>query len=310
MTTVTSDNSSEPREQTVTDPAMAEHGRRVLRSIRNENLRFLGLASPAFLLVLFLLVLPVLWLFFLSVYENGGFTLRHYARMLEDPSYARSLWLTLQVSLAVTGLCVLLGYPLAYMLAQSNRFWATLGLTLVIIPFWTSLLVRTYAWLVLLQNRGIVNNLLMQSGLIEQRLYLVHNMSGTIVGMLHIMLPFLVLPLYATMKGIDPELMRAARSLGAGATYSFWRIFFPLSAPGLLAGALLVFVMSIGFYITPAVLGGGKTILIAMLIERNVNLFFEWGAASSVAVVCMVAVLALFWISSKVFSLEKLFGAR
>jgi putative spermidine/putrescine transport system permease protein len=283
---------------------------RLRKSLRVQHLIFAGLLAPALGFVLILLVIPVLWLFSLSFYDNGGFTLVHYARIVNDPAYLKSLWLTFRIGGSVTALCVVIGYPLTYMIAHIDRRWAIICLGFVLIPFWTSLLVRTYAWLVLLQNRGIVNNFLINSGLVSERLYLMHNETGTIIGMLHVMLPFMVLPLYATMTSINPDLMRAARSLGASPTYAFWKVFFPLSLPGCLAGALLVFVLCIGFYITPAILGGGRTIMIAMLIERNVNLFFSWGAASSVAVVCLFAVFFLFWLASRLFSLERLFGVQ
>jgi ABC-type spermidine/putrescine transport system permease subunit I len=283
---------------------------RIRNSLRIQRLFFLGLLAPASLFIFVFLVIPLAWLFSLSFYENGSFTAKHYARMIYDPAYIKSIWITLEIAVTVTGLSILIGYPLAYMLAQLKRFWALLCLSLVLIPFWTSLLVRTYAWLVLLQNKGVVNNFLIDFGLIGERLYLMHNATGTTIGMLHIMLPFMVLPLYSSMTSIDPDLVRAARSLGAGPTYAFWQVFFPLSLPGCLAGALLIFILSIGFYITPAILGGGRTIMIAMLIDRNINLFFEWGAASSIAVVCLALVTLLFWVASKLFSLERLFGVH
>lgn len=266
------------------------------------------LTAPALVVVLVLLGIPLALLFGLSVYENGAFTARHYLRMVNDPSYSRSLWLTIQISGTVTVLAVIIGYPVAYLLSQLPRRLAIVGMTLVLIPFWTSLLVRTYAWLVLLQRRGVINKTLINLGIIQEPLYLVHNITGTIIGMLHIMLPFLILPLYANMCRIDLTLVRAASSLGASPRYAFWAVYFPLSLPGLMAGALLVFVLSLSFYITPAILGGGRTIMISMLMERNVNLFFEWGAASSVAVVCLLAVLGIFWLLSRWLSVDRVVG--
>jgi len=281
---------------------------RILRDRRRETLRLLLVASPAVLVVLLLLVIPVGWLFALSVYGEQGLTTAHYARIFADPTYRDSLWLTLHLSLIVTAACVLVGYPLAYLIAGLRPLWAGLCLSLVIIPFWTSLLVRTYAWLVLLQRRGVINNTLVGLGVIDEPLYLVHNPTGAAIGMFHIMLPFFVLPLYASLKRIDPELMRAASALGAGPMRAFWKVYFPLSMPGLFAGGVLVLVLCLGFYITPALLGGGRTLMIAMLIERNVNLFFEWGAASSVAVVFLVAVLAAFALVSRFLPLRTMFG--
>jgi putative spermidine/putrescine transport system permease protein len=277
---------------------------------RGERLRELGLASPALVLVAVLLGIPVVWLFGMSFLAGGEPTLAHYQRLASDPVYLRSMMVTLRIAGIVTLLAVLIGYPLAYVLSQLRGHWATLGLTLVMIPFWTSLLVRTYAWLVLLQRQGLVNKGLVASGIVDQPLYLVHNEAGTIVGMVHVLLPLLVLPLYANMKRIDLGLMRAAASLGSSPTYAFWKVYFPLSLPGLGAGAMLVFVLSLGFYITPAVLGGGKTLMVSILIERNVNLFFEWGAASSLAMLFAGVVLFFFWLLSKLLPLEQLFGGK
>ena len=291
-------------------PTLALHAAERRRVVRDERLGELLLASPAVVLVFVLLGIPVLWLLGLSFLAGGEPTLAHYQRLATDPVYLRSIAVTLRIACVVTALAVLIGYPVAYVLSQLRGGWAVLGLTLVMIPFWTSLLVRTYAWLVLLQRQGIVNKALVSAGVVDEPLYLVHNEIGTVVGMVHVLLPLLVLPLYANMQRIDLGLMRAAASLGASPTYAFWRVYFPLSVPGLAAGAVLVFVLSLGFYITPAVLGGGKTLMVAILIERNVNLFFEWGAASSLAMLFAGVVLAFFWLLSRLLPLEQLFGGR
>lgn len=274
---------------------------------RREEAWQWAISAPAILFIVFLLVLPLIWLIWLSFRQGDAFTLAHYSRIALDPAYAGSMWLTLKLALAVTFLCVLVGYPLCYMLANTKPWIANLCLILVIVPFWTSLLVRTYAWLVLLQRSGIVNNLLLKGGLVEQPLYLMHNITGTLIGMFHIMLPFFVLPLYASLKRIDGDLLKAAASVGASPWTSFWRVYFPLSSSGLVAGGLLVFVVSLGFYITPALLGGGKTITISILLERNVNLFMEWGSASSVATVFLLIMGLLFWVANRFVSLERMF---
>jgi ABC-type spermidine/putrescine transport system permease subunit I len=208
----------------------------------------------------------------------------------------------------VTLLCALFGYALAFGMTLMPGWAARLCLTLVALPFWTSILVRTYAWLVLLQNRGIVNNALIDSGLIEERLSLMHNLTGTLIGMVHIMLPFMVFPLYAGMQRIDPDYAKAASGLGASALYAFRRVYLPLSLPGLAAGAVLTFVVSLGFYITPAVLGGGRTIVMALAIERDVNLNADWGPASASAVLFVLAVLAIFAALGRFVSVERLFS--
>ena len=179
----------------------------------------------------------------------------------------------------------------------------------VLIPFWTSLLVRTYAWLVLLQKKGLLNNIAIDMGLISEPIKFVHNTTGTLIGMVHIMLPFLILPLYANMRAIDRDCMKAASSLGATPSRAFWTVFLPLSLPGLLAGLLIVFVLCLGFYVTPAILGGGKVIMAAMKISSNIELYFSWGAASALGVVLLVVTGIILFIASKLVSLDQL-GSR
>ena len=176
----------------------------------------------------------------------------------------------------------------------------------VLIPFWTSLLVRTYAWLVLLQKKGLLNNVLIDLEIIAEPIKFVHNTSGTLIGMAHIMLPFLILPLYANMRSIDKDCVRAAASLGAKPSRAFWTVFFPLSIPGLLAGLLIVFVLCLGFYVTPAVLGGGRVIMAAMKISSNIELYFSWGAASALGVVLLVVTMAILFLASKLVSLDQI----
>ena len=277
---------------------------------RREHWQLLGLSGPALALVLLTMVLPICWLFGLSfLADDGSLSLMHYRRMVEQPSYARIFGATFQVSLLTTGLCILLGYPLAYVLSQLPRRVANLCLIAVMLPFWTSLLVRTYAWLVLLQRRGLINTWGIELGWWDQPLPLVHNMAGTLIGMVHIMLPFLVLPVLNSMRSIDQECMKAAANLGASPTRAFWTVFLPLSLPGLFAGALLVFVICLGFYVTPAVLGGGKIIMVSNQIANDIELFFNWGAASSLGVVLLVSTMVLLWLASRLTRLEQLLGA-
>lgn len=279
------------------------------RAAMGEKATFLSLMLPALLAVSVLLLLPLGWLAWKSLLDPH-LTLNHYTRIVEDPVYWSSFRVTFGISFLVTAVAILLGYPLCYVLAQLPRRLAVFGLFLVLIPFWTSLLVRTYAWLVLLQRKGPINDLLIGLGLIDAPLELVHNFTGTVIGMIHIMLPFLILPLYATMRSIDFDYVKASASLGATPVRAFWTVYFPLSMPGLIAGALLVFVLSLGFYITPELLGGGRVVMVSMLIQRNVELYFEWGAASSVAIVLLVIIGIAFWIINRFLAVERVFGGR
>ena len=256
------------------------------------------LASPALLVVLALVVLPVGWFLGLSVYD-GGFTLEHYRRIFAEDIYWRSFGLTFRIALVVTVASLLLGYPVAYAAARLQRPWDVLILACVVLPFWTSVLVRTYAWLVLLQRTGVVNQALDRLGLIDEPLALVHNEFGTVVAMVHILLPFMVLPLYSVMKGISPVYMRAALSLGCPPFRSFWKIYFPQTLPGIGAGGLLVFIMCMGYYITPALLGGPKEQMLSYFIAFYTNQTINWGMAAALSAVLLAATLLLYMVYAR-----------
>lgn len=279
------------------------------RDERLERLKFFGLGSPAMLLILVILVIPVGWLFYVSfIGADGTFSLENYERMLKRKSYARIFQTTFEISFLTTGLCILIGYPLAYFISGLPTRIANLCLITVLLPFWTSLLVRTYAWLVLLQKRGLVNDWGISLGLWDEPIKMVHNMTGTLIGMVHIMLPFLILPVYGAMRAIDRDLMKAAANLGASPKRAFWTVFFPLTLPGLFAGSLMVFILCLGFFVTPAVLGGGKVIMVSMQIVSNIELFVNWGAASALGVVLLVSTMVILWIASRFLNLEKMTG--
>ena len=276
---------------------------------RAEQWMLGSLALPGLLLIGIVALAPMAWLFWLSFRDASGMTLVHYARLLH-PSYLITLRSTFELSLLVTIVSVLLGYPLAYVIAQARARVAALLLLLVLFPIWTSLLVRCYAWLVLLQRRGLVNTWLADLGLIDGPLPLMHNFTGTAIGMVHIMLPFMVLPLYASMRAINPDYMRAAANLGASPVKAFWQVFVPLAMPGLAAGVVIVFVLCLGFYVTPALLGGGRVMMWSMQIERNVSYYGDWGAASALGVVLLVLTLAILWLLGRAVGFDKLTGAR
>ncbi|MCQ0091570.1 ABC transporter permease [Roseovarius sp. M141] len=293
----------------VTDLHTTLNAKGLRRDERAERWRLFGLSSPALLLVLIILVIPVGWLFYVSfIGADGNFSLENYERMIKRKSYSRIFITTFQVSLLTTGLCILIGYPLAYFMSQLPTRWANLCLVTVLLPFWTSLLVRTYAWLVLLQKQGLVNQWAISIGLWDEPLKFVHNMTGTLIGMVHIMLPFLILPVYGAMRSIDGDYLKAASNLGASPRRAFWTVFFPLSTPGLFAGSLMVFVLCLGFFVTPAVLGGGRVIMVSMKIVSNIELFVNWGAASALGVVLLVMTVFILWIASRFLKLEQMTG--
>ncbi|MSP36303.1 MAG: ABC transporter permease [Limnohabitans sp.] len=257
------------------------------------------------LLIVITMVLPVGWLFYLSfLSDTGAFTTEHYVRMWEQPSYFRTFRTTFEVSIMTTAICLVIGYPLAYFLSELPKRAANLCMIAVLLPLWTSLLVRTYAWLVLLQRKGLINNWAIELGLWTEPIALVHNMLGTLIGTVHVMLPFLILPLYSSMRAIDRNYLRAAANLGASPMKTFWSVFFPLAMPGMATGALIVFILCLGFYITPAVLGGGKVIMVSSRIANDIEIFFNWGAASALGVVLLVMTALLIWIFMKLLKIS------
>ena len=251
------------------------------------------------------------------------FTLRHYLHALDrdrDASgavvarppdqriYLPLLRRTLAVGLAITAVCLLLGYPLAYLIANAAPARANLLLLLVLVPFWTSLLVRTTSWVVLLQNQGVVNDLLVAVGLIGEdgRLALVYNMFGTLVAMTQILLPFMILPLYAVMRSISPAHLRAAASLGATFLQGFARVYWPQTLPGVAAGSLLVFILSIGYYITPALVGGRTGQLISNMIAYHMQQSLNWGLAAALGVILLACVAALYVAYERLVGIERM----
>ena len=222
--------------------------------------------------------------------------------------YLRLFWRTLLVSGAITILCLLLGYPIAHLIARAPPRRAGLLLVLVLVPFWTSLLVRTTSWIVLLQTQGVINDLLVAIGLVgdDGRLALVYNMTGTIIAMTHVLLPFMVLPLYSVMRGIPRRHMSAAASLGATPLQAFLRVYWPQSLPGVGAGALLVFILSIGFYITPALVGGSDGQLISNMIAYHMQTSLNWGLAGALGGILLVGVLALYMVYDRLVGVERM----
>jgi len=212
-------------------------------------------------------------------------SLASYARLLGSSIYLTVFVNTFEIGATVTMLALALGYPLAFVLATAGPRVSRLMLAAVIVPLWTSVLVRTYAWMVLLGRRGLVNEGLQSWGLLDAPLPLLYNRLGVTIGMVHVLLPFMVLPIYSVMKGIDTDLLKAAQNLGANRRQAFLRVYVPLSLSGLATGSLLVFVSALGFFVTPALLGGRRDMMIAMLIDNQISQLLDWGLGSALAVV-------------------------
>jgi len=250
---------------------------------RGTGRRETVLLLPALVWLGVLFVYPIGRLVYLSLFAPA-FTLQHYAKLVSASVYFKIFANSFEISLTVTLLALVLGYPVAFLLATARPRAAGLMLAGVMLPLWTSVLVRTYAWMVLLGRRGLVNEALQSAGLLDAPLALLYNRLGVTIGMVHVLLPFMVLPIYSVMKGVDVDLLKAAQNLGANRLQSFLRVYLPLSFPGIGAGCLLVFVTALGFFVTPALLGGRGDMMIAMLIENQVRELLDWGFAAALAV--------------------------
>ena len=213
---------------------------------------------------------------------------------------------TLFMSLMITVSCILLGYPVAWILANLPLRTANLLMILVLLPFWTSLLVRTSAWKVLLQQQGVINDILVWLRVVDDagRLVMINNQTGTIIAMTHILLPFMILPLYSVMKTIPPSYLRAAKSLGATDWTAFWRVYFPQSVPGIGAGSILVFILAIGYYITPELVGGTTGVFISNRIAYHISSSLNWGLAAALGTILLAAVLILYWTYDKIVGID------
>jgi putative spermidine/putrescine transport system permease protein len=251
------------------------------------------LVLPALILIVGVFIYPVGRLLLRSVSEPV-WGLQNFRELLAQPVYFNALVNTVVISGSVTLLCLLAGYPLAFTIARARGRVQRLLTFAVLIPFWSSILVRTFAWLVLLQSRGLVNRTLIDLGIIDTPIVMVHNRIGVLVGMVHILLPFMVLPLYSVMVRIDASYTNAAASLGARPVRNFLRVYLPLSWPGIINGTVLVFVMGLGYFITPALLGGAGDTMIAQLIEVEVADLGRWGVAGALALVLMFGVTVTF----------------
>ena len=220
--------------------------------------------------------------------------------------YYTLLLRTLSMSVTITFMCILLGYPVAFLLATLPLRSSNVLMILVLLPFWTSLLVRTSAWKVLLQNQGVINDFLVWIGIVADgnRLELINNVTGTVIAMTHILLPFMILPLFSVMKTIPPTYMRAAKSMGANDFTAFRRVYFPQSIPGIGAGSILVFILSIGYYITPEIVGGTKGVFISNRIAYHISSSLNWGLGAALGAILLVVVLALYWLYDKFVGID------
>jgi len=265
------------------------------------------LVAPLLALVAVMFAGPlvnILWLSFTDP-EPG---IANYAALIEKASLQKLLWTTLRVCLITTVLSVVLGYSIAYAMANVVESSRQRMMLFILISFWISVLVRTFSWIMLLGRNGLLNNGLIELGLISEPIAFVRNELGVLIGMVHYMIPYAVLPILAAMQGIDGRVLQASRNLGATPAQTFWRVYLPLTKPGIIAGALLVFILSLGFYVTPAIMGGGKVLMVAEYISVQILITLKWGTAAMLAVLMLGSVLGLLYVLSRFMKLSAALG--
>ena len=260
----------------------------------------LAMALPAVLLLLTFFIVPVTMLLTRSVTDPEP-GLQNYAALVGSASYGRVFFNTFFVSGLVTLVTALIAFPISWALAIMPSRWAGVLFAIILLSMWTNLLARTYAWMVLLQQTGLINRMLIGIGLIDQPIQLTNNLVGVTIGMVYIMLPFMILPLYGVIKKIDPAILQAAALCGASKTQALVKVLLPLSAPGIASGALMVFVMSLGYYVTPALLGGTANMMLAEFIVQQVQSLLNWGMGAAAAFVLLVVTLSLYALQLRLF---------
>ncbi|WP_246660079.1 ABC transporter permease [Rhizobium sp. FKL33] len=260
----------------------------------------LAYVAPALILIVLFFLTPVTGLMLRSLTEPQV-GLQNYAELIGSGTYVRIFANTFLVAGVVTLLSVVIGYPVAWALAVMPERWSRLVFAIIILSMWTNLLARTYAWMVLLQRTGVINKTLKALGLIDQPLALVNNLVGVTIGMTYIMLPFVILPLVGVIRSIDPAILRAGALCGANSWQCFTRILLPLSLPGIAAGGLMVFVMALGYYVTPALLGGTANMMLAEMVAQFVQSLVNWGMGGAAAFVLLVVTLILYGVQLRFF---------
>ncbi|TIM11148.1 ABC transporter permease [Mesorhizobium sp.] len=267
----------------------------------------IGGALPALTLIALFFVVPVVALLLRSVTEPVP-GLQNYAILFGDGTYARVFFNTFLVATVVTAVTVIVAFPVAWMLAIMPPALGSIVFGIIILSMWTNLLTRTYAWMVLLQRTGVINRTLMDIGLISEPLPLINNLTGVTIGMVYIMLPFMILPLVGTLRAIDPMTLRAAALCGASPFDAFRRILLPLSLPGIAAGGLMVFVMSLGYFVTPTLLGGTSNMMLAAMIAQMIQSLLNWGLGSAAAFILLLVTMALYALQLRLVGAKRMTG--
>jgi putative spermidine/putrescine transport system permease protein len=269
------------------------------------------LMLPAFAMLAVVFLVPLGWFFAQTLFVDSDLSdlWQQITAVLTSRAMLQAIVTTNWISLLVTGVVLLMGYPIAYYLANRSGMRFTLVVFCIVVPYFTSIIVRTYSWMVLLGRNGLINESLRHIGLIDTPLSLLYNKTSIVIGMTYVLLPYMVLTLFAAMRSIDRNLLLAARGMGASGPMIFWRVYLPLSLHGVISGALIVFILSIGFFITPALMGGPSDVMVAMLIERSVEITLDWTSASVMSLFLLAVTLVLYAVYYRVTDVRRLMGA-
>lgn len=273
-----------------------------------DQKRYAALLAPMFAILAAAYLVPLAGVLFISVTEPRP-GLGNYAQILQSPAIGRVALATLRVCGLTTIASVAIGYVIAYALVRASGHLRSFMFLCVLVPLWTSVLIRTFAWLLILGERGPLNAALLWSGAVDQPLALMHSETGVVIGMTHYLLPYAILTLFAGMQGIDERILMAARGLGSGPVEAFARIYFPLTLPAVFASTVLVFVLALGFYVTPVILGGGRVVLIGEYISTQILQIARWGVGTTLASLLLILVLATLALAAKVVDMKKLFSS-
>ena len=270
------------------------------RMIKNK----FSFATPALIVLFIFFFVPVVSLLMLSVTEPQ-LGLQNYKELLSTTTYVRVFYNTFLVATIVSILSIIIGFPISWALSIMPSYRANILLAIIVLSMWTNLLTRTYAWMVLLQRTGVINKTLISWGIIDTPIAMVNNLTGVIIGMTYIMLPFMILPLYGVIKKIDPTILFAASLCGANKIQSLFRVLLPLTMSGIMSGALMIFVMSLGYFVTPVLLGSASNMMVAELISQLVQSLVDWGLGGALSLLLVVVTFILYALQIKIFGLRQ-----
>lgn len=270
--------------------------------VRKHGIKLMLLISVVFLLVF--MILPIIDMFSRSVIENGSFTWKYFIEYFSKSLYSKILFNTIKLSFLIGIITILLGYPVAYLMNRVGTVLRGVIMGCVQIPFWTSLLVRTYAWIAILQNQGVVNVTLQKLGIISQPIQLLYNETGVIIVMTYIMLPYMIFSISSVMGQIDKNILTASVSLGAGKTRTFFKVFLPLSMPGIMSGFFIVFLNTMGYYIVPTLVGGQKSQMISQTIQNQLSGVLNWNFASAISIILVMVTIMIVLVSKNLTKMK------